>query len=224
MRHTLAMLRGGVLSRLSNPKQVDIASVDIEINNSIEELASKVRDLREDWLDRIDYQDIKNDIDIYILPDDCGQIKMVERLDRDSVFPVPLRKQAYSKAWENDVVQYQRFDVADLYVHLPDRKIRIIPKPANDATGALRLTYQRRVPPLINDKDYPGIFPDEIHEWIIPTALDRLRQYSSVDIAKPDEFESFRKEQTARLMRFLRPKESDQAPEWGDEDEFYMWH
>lgn len=224
MRHSLAMLRGGVLSRLLNPKQIDIASVDIEINNSLEELAGKIRDIREDWMDRIDYLDIVANKDIYIIPDDCSQIKMVERLDRDSSLPVVLRKQAYSKAWENDVVQYQRFDVVDLYVHLPDRKLRIIPKPESDAERSLRLTYQKRIPPLVNDKDYPDAFPDEIHEWLIPTALDRLRQYASVEVAKPQEFEGFRKEQTARLMRFLRPKESDQAPEWGDEDEFYMWH
>lgn len=208
--------------RLLNVKSIDQAALGIEINNALEELVQRIRDAREDWLLRIATDHIVSGQDVYPLPDDCGDLIMLERMDINDEPAVQLRKVAYDKAWMADVVTLQRYDTDYLYAPLPDRQIRLLPVPSGSMENGLRFTYHKRIPALLLDDESPAV-PEEIHEWLVVGALDRIRQYGGVELAKPQEFEQFRQEQGRRLDKFLRPAYMDEAPTWGDDDDLYMW-
>lgn len=224
MRQNLGQLIDGCMTRIANANVIQESGYIEEINHAIEELVSRIRDQRGEWLERQDFLDVTADKDEFTLPEDCGFVTLLERSYGGGVEGLGYR--VLQRVQKHEIEQWAEarqvnWNAPDCYSYIPNRKLVIRPKPTESVTKGLRVTYSARFLPLFNLEDYPDV-PDELHEWIIVGALDRLRQYPDAMITKADEFEMFRQEQNQRLTRFLAPTHLDQPSRIGDEDQFFL--
>ena len=219
MRQNLGQLIDGCMVRISNHHVIGEQGFVIEVNHACEELYSRIRDQRATWLQAQDFADVVTGQDIVDLPNNCGGLLMVEQ-NVSGGFQLLQRMGLHEvNNWAR--IERTNLNTPEVYAHLPDRRILLRPKPTESRSNGLRFTYSRRFVPLEHLEDVPDV-PEELHEWIISAAVDRLRQYADVILGKPDDFERFRREQDLRLVRYLSPTNIDQPARIGDEDPFYL--
>jgi hypothetical protein len=221
MSFTLAHIWSGVRTRLIDPDAAEPAAITIEANNALNEFRGRVRQSREDWLDTVERTDILADKDVYDYPANVDTLKLIERLDLAGDGGVyPSQTSSYHAQYERADALTSRLYVADGLVLLPERQVRLAPIPTADMKDGLRWSYLPHMTPLAAPTDVPVGVPEQFFEWLIVGTIDRMRQFRGVELHDPAAYEAFRREQTARLERELRPKELIQPNRIIDDDEF----
>ena len=221
--YTLAHVWSGVRSRLLDPNAAEPAAITIEANFALNELRGRFRQSREDWLDTTETTDILADKDVYPYPQGVDTLKQIERLDLvadQGIYPSQVG--GYYDRQARDFAQSTKVAVANGVVVMPNRNIRLQPMPTTNFRDGLRWTYLPIMTELINPDDVVVGLPGQFFEWLIVGTIDRMRQVRGVQLADPKAYEQFRQEQTARLVRELRPQSLLGPPRIVDEDEFYL--
>lgn len=235
MRHTLADYRGAITSRILDPEVLPLAALDYEINQAVQDVFLEIRDAWHTKTQQTVPVSLRSNIDVYPLPDECGDLTLVQRIDDGGgpvrVYPVDFRRTDEVSSSSPAMGYWSPPDApadwvstqagGSWYSHLPDRKIRLHQVPTLDAAGGLLLTFYPRAVPLVKLQDAPNI-PDEIHEVVVGFALQRLAQHRGVQLANMDAVDNFIGRQHDRLVRFLSPSDTDRQPNIADEDTIYQ--
>ena len=220
MRTTFATLKGLSLARLASWRSAPPSAVDVEVNNAAQQIWLQMRDQGNGRGDRSAYLDVVADQDLYDLPSDAGEVKLLERLDRGllAIPMVPLTRG--ERPFRQHDAAYVG-GVGNQYEILPGRKIHMLSKPMTSTENGIRVWFTPRYVPMASSEDAPDWLPEAVHEAIVPPTVKRLAQYAGVEVADPQSFGKYAIEWDRILIQYLEPEEADLVPDVQDLDQFY---
>ena len=217
----LRELMGSVMVRLRKEDTTPPGAIVMELNNALQDLHTLLRDA---WNERpwaVDTLDLVADQASYDLPDHFGEVVRVERLDLGTL-ALPVNRVQYGQD-DNDPPSYgppYGVSVQPLqYVLMPDRKIKFLQVPPVAFADGARITYFPLATSLklVDFADVPAI-PEQFHEFLVPRALLRLKQYRSVGLADVKAFEQWSARMEELELKTLYPSDTERPP--GIDEEF----